>query len=124
MKAYPFISGRGKHVGYGFTAAAPGIPFNAPWMSGHRASDTIGQRPILEMHCAGYGKPVFICSRYVVDARPFGYTEYLAVPLPEDERQRQAYLAEPGRMLVAGPGELREREAVEVVGDAGEVRRG
>lgn len=99
MKAYPFISGRGKHVGYGFTAAAPGIPFNAPWMSGHRASDTIGQRPILEMHCAGYGKPVFICSRYVVDARPFGYTEYLAVPLPEDERQRQAYLAEPGRML-------------------------
>ena len=99
MKAYSLISGRGNYVGYGFTAVSPQIPYSAPWMSGHRASDTFSQQPILEMHCAGFGKPVFIASRWVVDGRPFGYTEYLAVPPPEEHALRKAFLSEPGRML-------------------------
>lgn len=99
MKAYSFITGRGPVSGYGFVASSPNIPYSALWMSGQRASDTVDQIPIVEMHCAGFGKPVFISSTWVVDSRPFGYTEYMVVPLPQDEKERAALLENPGLML-------------------------
>lgn len=99
MKAYPLIVGRGKYAGYAFTASAPNAPFTATWIGGHRASDTLEHRPILEMQCVKYGQPVLISSQWVVEGRPFGYTEYLELKLPEDPGERERYLEAPGRML-------------------------
>ncbi len=99
MKAYPLIVGRGKYAGYAFTATAPNAPFSATWIGGHRASDTLEHRPILEMQCVKYGQPVLISSQWVVEGRPFGYTEYLELKLPDSSGELERYLEAPGRML-------------------------
>lgn len=101
MKVYPSVVGRGAgNVGYNFSASTGKSPYSASWIGALRASDTTpDHQPILEMHCAGYGQPVIIASRWVVDNCLFGFSEYLEIELPEDAGERNFYLDHPGRAL-------------------------
>ncbi|NLI20490.1 MAG: hypothetical protein GX418_02920 [Clostridiales bacterium] len=97
MLVYTLLKGRGKLHAYNFSASTATLPYAAPWAADIRATDTRGNRPVVELQASDFGKLILIQSQYVKDyGRDFGITQYVhAVPEAGDLARVAAPPGEP-----------------------------